>query len=364
MPLFTKQSTDHHMRTLSVATDTVAIRNGWIFSPRYDLLFFYLPFLLGWVILAISLYTGMGTLTLTGSSFVMLFALATFLDTGHVISTISQVYLDKEERAKYKKALIIAPICFFAIGLLIYGLLGMKYFLYFFGYFNFYHILKQQYGWMAYSSRKSGFFNAFDFKFDQVFVYAAMFLPFAWAHFSLGGNNTRTTILFFGNNPLMAKIFKDLFIFALILYLVKQVVFVMLYRTINFNKFFLLIITAVAWGAIIFVRSPFTLFTTSIMHSTPYMALIYFYGRKKQVINPDRKSFFGWKLAFILFPVTIFLAGYLYSHFLRYLAKSDFSKNLGTPFAILSILLSVAFFMHYYLDGIIWKKRNFKRELQ
>lgn len=352
------------MRTLSVGTNTLAIRNGWIFSPRYDLLFFYLPFIAGWAILAVSLYTGTGDLVLTGSTFVMLFAFATFLDTGHIMSTISQVYLDKEERTKYKRVLIIAPICFFAIGVLIYAILGMKYFLYFFGYFNFYHILKQQYGWMAYSTRKSGFFNAFDFKFDQVFVYAAMLLPFAWAHFSLGGNGSRTAIAFFGNNPLVSKILKDLFILTLVLYFVKQVVFVTIYRTINLNKFFLLTVTAVAWGAIIFVKSPFTLFTTNIMHSTPYMALIYFYGRKKQVISPERKSFFGWKFAFILFPVGILLAGYLYTHLLRYLGKADFSRVLGMPFAIITILLSVAFFMHYYLDGIIWKKRNFKRELQ
>jgi hypothetical protein len=350
------------METHSPSVSLVA-RNGWIFSPRYDFLFFYLPFLLGWAVLITDANFNLNNVQLLNrSGFVMLFALSTFLDTGHILSTIWQVYGFREERLKYKRMLILAPLFFLGINLLIYWALGMKYVLYFFGYFNYYHIIKQQYGWMAYSTRRSGFFHKADFLFDKIYVYAVMIIPFVWAHFSEGGTENRSAVLFFGKNLVVADTFKYLFVAIVAAYLCKLVYMMAVYRFINISKTLLLLTTAIAWGALIFIRSPYCIFITAIMHAIPYMALIYFYGERRSRVLQKKNWFFSRSFSFLLFPAAILLAGFFYTHLLRYVGNVGRQSNSRLPFEIISILFSVAFFMHYYLDGVIWKRRNFKPE--
>lgn len=350
------------MQTVGIL-QPVTIRNGWIFSPRYDLLYFYLPCLIGLTIVGYNFHYHFDRLVvLDKPTLVLLFAFAAFLDTGHILSTITQVYLDKDERQRYRTKLIVAPVFFLAVNLLIYFLFGMKFVLYFFGYFNYYHMIKQQYGWMAYSTRRSHFYNRVDFLFDKIFIYAVMLIPFAWAHFSTGGTDTRSAVLFFGNNQLIAGILKNSFIALAILFVIKQVAAAVLYRAVNLNKLFLLTSTAIAWGSIIFLRSPFLVFVTSIMHSVPYLALVYFYGEKRSRSRQQKSLLFTGSFSFILFPVIVFVCGFFYTHLLRSLAEVNTKKAFGYWFPVLSIALSVAFFMHYYLDGIIWKRRNFKPE--
>lgn len=349
------------MEVIDIKADTV-LKNGWIFSPRYDFLYFYLPFLLGGGLLLYSMSGQLDNLVVWDrSSIVLLFAMATFLDSGHILSTITQEYFDPQERAKHKRILIYAPIAILIINLLIYWFLGMQYFQYFFAYFNFFHIMKQQYGWMAISYRKSGFYNKFEFTIDKVCIYLAMLIPFLWIHFTPDLNGRKNLSPILSNFSGVADVCKYLFLILAAFIFVKQTVFYFLFRSLNFNKLFIISSTLLAWGAIMFIRSPMTVFITMIMHSVPYLALIYFHGKGKEKSTQNKKLLFAHRYSFIIFPVFIIVCGYLFTRLLRFVG--DYSKGSpGAFFEILSICFSVAFFMHYYLDSIIWKRRNFKPE--
>lgn len=339
-----------------------SVRNGWIFSRRYDFIYLYMPFLMGAILLVYGQFIDLNSVfVFDRSSVILLFALAAFLDTGHILSTIIQVYFDQKERKRYGRVLVIAPVVIFLLNLAIYLLMGMQYFLYFFAYFNFYHLMRQQYGWMSISSRKSGFYNKTDFLLDKVCIYAAMIIPFIWIHLNILTTPRNNLAKGLGQLFYLAEPVRYLFIVLGIFILLKHLTSLLLFGSINLNKLFIILSTYMAWGAIIFIKSPFALFITSIMHSIPYIALIFFYGESKKRTGQQSHFLFAHRYAFIIFPLVILLCGFLYTRLLRFVGDLGEKRPFGA-FEVVTILFSVAFFLHYYLDGFIWKKRNFRPE--
>ncbi|MDR3637988.1 MAG: hypothetical protein P4L84_29550 [Isosphaeraceae bacterium] len=327
---------------------------GWIFSARTDALLFGIPFVAGWAILLLHAFIDLKEhRVLNRSIFVIAFACAAYLDTAHLLSTAFKSYLDRNIRRQQAVLLYLTPPLIVAVSVAVYKTLGIRYNLYLFAYFNLYHIVKQQYGWMAFARRKGHEGPGIDFALDRNTLYASMLLPAIWTHLFLEPNERRLPL---PTSPTLAMLCVALFLAVVAVYGLRQVWKLIARETINAAKLFIVLSTMATWGAVMFIKSPFLPLIASLYHSVPYLGLVYVSSRGKWFFPKAADSAGPREGRLLCYLLVVLVTGILWSKTLHAFAKVSTDSRLGVSLVILTNVVPI---MHYVIDGVVWKRRSY-----
>jgi hypothetical protein len=180
----------------------------WILDPRSDLVWYIGSALLGWIYIVLVLALGRGvaepitdplfTVPLGAHRLVVnlellvVFSWAYVLDAPHVWATLARTYLDPDEWARHRKALIGSFAWFLAGPLAVLlpyavnrvhrlpdGMLGIGNvaFTVFFRLWAYYHVVRQHWGFLALYRRKGGESDPLEARLDKWFFNLSLYLP-------------------------------------------------------------------------------------------------------------------------------------------------------------------------------------------
>jgi hypothetical protein len=336
----------------------VALKNGWVFSKKEDLLLFVAPLLLGWVLILIHQWLNLSSIRLMGTdALVIIFALLAFIDAGHVFSTVFRSYLDPQVRQQKKFLLYVLPLIIYVFLLLIFHLFGLRAVLVLFGYYNVYHIVRQQYGWVSITARKAGEQSRMDYYFDMVAVYAFTVLPVVWIHFSLAGTEKQIDL---PKSALAANICTGLWLAVFVVYAGRQVYKLIKGYPLNVAKQIQMLVSFISWGTVIFFRSPLLLVVTVLLHSIPYVGIVYKTSMQQGARQTLLAILFRYRFSILLFTGLLLAAGYIYTKTNNYVKDVQAHTILGLPREYLVCALLLFPIMHFTIDGVIWKRKHYK----
>jgi hypothetical protein len=337
-------------------------RNGWIFNRRWDLLLFGGSVLFALLLAPLGQLAGLdgdrplgfpvryhGVLLTLKIGMVVDFFYHVLIDGPHALATAYRVYGDPAERRRRPLFYWSSPILLLAVLVLSANFFRGE-LLRAVSYFNIFHYIRQQYGWIRISARKGD--PGSSRKLDSLAIYAATLCPLLWWH----GHQTGDGWLYDGDLIMFlpARI-ADFFGWVQIPILGVYGFFEWKrWRSgegFNAAKNFLLAITVFTWsGGIMFGWAGEQTFMLDIMHAVPYLGLVFFYGlRTYQGDGSWRARIFsrrGWWLYYFPLVAVAFLQFDL-GFQSRGLASWWGSVCLGI------MLLSPV--MHYIFDGLVWK---------
>ncbi|KAA9346192.1 hypothetical protein F0P94_00845 [Adhaeribacter soli] len=299
--------------------------------------------------------------------------LVLLIDVGHVYSTLFRTYFDKEALQQHRQLFLWAPLAGLIIGILLYSL-GSLIFWRVLAYLAVFHFVRQQYGFMQLYSRREVKTN-WEHRIDKGMIYAATLYPLLYWH--LEGN--RNFNWFIAGDfvvldlPELLPLMTWGYGILIVLFLVKELRFSLKHKSANIPRNLVVTGTAMSWylGIVHFNGDlVFTLFNV-VSHGIPYMALIWFYGRKKKITDTSTVSGKLLKYTFstaglFLFLGIIFGLAFLEEGFWDALVWQEhpeafsffqfFPAVKDQAFLTLVVpFLAVPQLTHYILDGFIWK---------
>jgi hypothetical protein len=339
------------------------LRNGWVFSPRGDLLAFAGPLVLaGVVVLLVARGGGLGA-DVPPWAFALLIV---GCDVAHVWSTLFRTYLDPRERRRRAAALALVPAGCFLGGVLLHALDG-AWFWRALAYLAAFHFVRQQWGFMAYSRRAAGETSRFDRVLDQVAIYDATLFPLLWWH----ANLPRAFVWFVdgdfvaGTPAAVGDAGHAVHFAVLGAWVARQAWLFARGRGVNLGKALVLGTTWVAWyGGIVVLDSDVAFTATNVLaHGVPYLVLVRrwgtarFRGERGAVAAVFRPAgvvaFYGIVLALA------FVEEGLWDRLVWRTHGSLFpvpAADLGAGvLAVLVPLLAVPQATHYVLDALLWR---------
>jgi len=340
------------------------IKNGWIFSKKWDIGVFFLPLLPFLLYGAFSIFSGVDAMYFARINLVIDFFIMIFLDYPHAMSTwYRPLVADQKELSKRKFLYLGVPILAFVS---IYSTLGdygyyvMKIILY----WNIFHLVRQQWGWISISDRQAGLFNKFDIFMDKLFLYTMTFGSVIWWHtqkldhgYGFISLNDVEQLLpeYLGQYVLY---FIGVVTFGYLLHFVKKIINK---EIINLNKYAIIFVTFFAWfGGIVILRGD-VLFI-DLTHSIPYLYLIYHYCKKVVAKNQEEKesTFFQKEIFIKKYGSIIFMT------FLVFLAMISYNNTEMYHNKIIEAIFLAIAVSHYIVDGFIWKstKKENKKLLE
>ena len=335
----------------------------WLFSARIDLGVF-----LGTALLSFALLLVGGVLGLLHSDspewiwvpFVLL------IDVAHVWSTIFRVYLDRDELRSRPVLYYGTPALLYVLGVMIYSL-GPLAFWRLAAYFAVYHFVRQQYGWVALYRRKGNEVLRIDRWIDTAAIYAASLYPLLYWHAHL----PRKFWWFLPGDfsellpRWVAAVALPVYVAILAAYLVRALQRWLVLGLRNPGKDIVVVTTVLCWylGIVAFNSDYAFTVTNVVIHGVPYLALVYLGARKRQQAGHGggiRWLAYG-PLLFIL--VLAFLAfgeellwDRLVWHERAWLFGAEWSWGRGLETLVVP-LLALPQLTHYFLDGVIWRRR-------
>ncbi len=205
------------------------------------------------------------------------------VDVAHVYSTLFRTYFDKQEFNKYRRPLLLIPVIAWGVGAMLYLVDGMIFWR-ILAYLAVYHFVRQQYGFFSIYARKENR-SHWERLIDSGAIYMATIYPLVYWHTHL----PRNFFWFLPGDfvsipwPVLEYIALGFYGFCLLAYLVKEIRFSMEGRPFNLPKNLILLGTILSWGiGIVWMNGDLAFTATNVLaHGIPYMALIWFYGRKK-----------------------------------------------------------------------------------
>ena len=317
----------------------MVIAKGWIFSEKTDLIVFLGPSVFG---LTLYLFFKQLDIFTPSTPAWVLFLFLTASDSVHVFSTALRTYLNTNEFQQRKELYILVPILCYVVGCLIY-FQSSKSFWVALTYLNVIHIIRQQYGWIAYSNRKANVDRrSLDWKLDSIAIYNVTLFPLIWWHAHMPRPYQLQEEFLYGLPVIVSDYASIIFWIINITYLLRNVQIIVSKKSWNISKFIIWITTLITWySAMILAKSEFEfLVLGSLIHTVPYLALIFYYKNK----NTLQK--WRWIPAYLgLLGVAIF-----HDRILNY------SNNLNPSWLTWIIpLMTLPYSMHYILDAFIWK---------
>lgn len=305
--------------------------------------------------------------------------LVVFVDVAHVYSSLYRTYFDKEEFRRYKKQLILLPILGWIAGVALYAW-DPLYFWRALAYLAVYHFVRQQYGFLRLYARHENAASTSRWPrlIDGFAIYMATLYPLAYWHCHPG-----KPFQWFVKGDFFGLPYQELEIAAftlwvasLGLYLVKEVRLIAQTKQFNVPRNAILLGTVLSWYVGIVMAEGDLAFTVTnvVSHGVPYMALIWFYGRKKDATAQHRRRWI-YRTAFIpVFVGLLMLFGYfeegLWDGWIwkEHTSLFPWSANWNPAessiaLALLVPLLSLPQFTHYLIDGFIWKIRRKNSEV-
>lgn len=307
------------------------------------------------------------------------------VDVAHVYATLFRTYLNKEALEKNKTLLCAVPIACWAVGAMLYSLSALMFWRVL-AYLAVFHFIRQQYGFMAFYSRKDDELAKRFRLLDQFVIYLATLYPLLYWHTNLPRNfNWFVEGDFIENMPLvLAQLGLLLYGLAGAAYLIKEVYLFYATRRFNLPKNLLLFGTALSWWvAIVSINSDMSFTMVNVIsHGVPYMALVWLYHSSSAVAAQDSSSAqknpvsANRSLEILLSYVPAFLcflfllayleeglwAGLIWREHLAVFRPFSFLPAVtdAALLAVLVPLLSLPQSTHYVLDGFIWRVRDRK----
>lgn len=334
----------------------------WIHKAKTDLIFIVMPPF--FVLALIFLFQGYISKIQEQYSFYTWLFLIVFIDVAHVYATLFKTYFLGSEFKKRKKLLLTLPILCFVIGFLLFQF-GSTIFWSFLAYVAVFHFIRQQYGFVRLYARNETK-TKFNRNFDALIIYTATIYPMLYWFFSPKRNfNWFVENEFFKyENPFLIKIFTALYFIIIAIYVVRTIVVYYKKNYFNFPKNLIIIGTILSWYfGIVYYNNDlvFTLLNV-VSHGIPYIALVYL---KEIDLKPNNELgylfYFKKYKGFLAFILVLLLFAFSEEYFWEVSVwQEHFNGNLlikDWQF-ILVPLLTVPQFIHYLLDGFIWKNNK------
>ncbi len=328
----------------------------WLFSRRVDLAVFLLPALVSLALCAIPVAD---TPEWTWITAVLL------VDVAHVWATGFRVYLDPEELRRRPALYTLVPIAGLVAGVLLFSQ-GEAVFWRVLAYVAVFHFVRQQAGWVLLYRARAGERDRLGRALDLAAVYAATVYPLLWWHAHLPRRFSWFLAGDFAALPaaLVAVAFPAYI--ALLAAYAARAVGRYARRRGTPGKDILVATTAACWYAGIVAHNSDYAFTVTnvLIHGIPYMALVYWYGRRRAAQEDGRgvwrlfrrgpAAMLGllWAAAFVeelLWDKTIW-------HDRPWLFGGPL--DLGALRVLLVPLLALPQVTHYILDGFVWRRRH------
>ncbi len=352
------------------------IAQHWIASRRFDLIWILGPAFFS-VVLALVIATllpnRLNTIPIWTWALVIM-----GIDVAHVYSTLFRTYFDPEERRHYSGYLLMIPLMCWLLGVLLYSQ-STKGFWTVLAYVAVFHFVRQQYGFMMIYRRSEPIQPRLFRALDQLAVYLATLFPLVYWHAHLPRN-----FIWFVKGDFaisvpqwISSLCGILYGTVLIAYLIKELYQWRREHYFNVPKNLLLFGTALSWYVGIVLLNadfPFTI-TNVITHGVPYIALVWYFGRRKfygksrpTVVSGIFPRFFSYR-AIPLFALVLIVLAYFEEGFWDSLVWRERQELFSIFYvfgaipdhAILSMvvpLLAVPQATHYVLDAFIWRMRK------
>lgn len=342
----------------------------WIYSSVADTLFVLMPPLATLLVIAL-LPTSYVNGEVSPAAWLLLVIM---VDVAHVYSSVYRTYFDPETMAKHRTLLTTVPFVVFIVGVIFYSLNAMLFWR-MLAYVAVFHFIRQQYGFLRIYARKENS-TPIGAIIDKLTIYSATIYPILYWHthpekefnWFVDGD-----FIYF-NAPVVSTVFSIVYAAILIAYGIKEVTIYIKNKQLNIPKNLLVIGTSLSWYfGIVYYNGDLAFTALNVLsHGIPYMALIWFYGRKKYKENaPKSLSALFKPFAIPLFLGIVIILAYFEEGLWDALVWAD-HKSLFSVFsflphinsdrllAIVVPLLTVPQFTHYVIDGFIWKIGNDK----
>lgn len=355
-------------------------KQPWIYHPAGDALFVLAPPLL--ITAAVLLFPGFFE-SGGGLSPLAWLILIVGIDVSHVYSTLYRTYFDKSEFRRYRRPLILIPLLAWGVGALLH-FIGPMAFWTVLAYLAVYHFVRQQYGFFAIYARKQQHSRP-ERLLDQLAIYGATVYPLIYWHTHL----PRKFNWFVQGDflsvpyPIISTIAGWVYLGILAVYVGKEIRN-SLRNGLNFPKNIILIGTCISWytGIVMYEGDLAFTATNVISHGIPYMALVWFYGKKKAAASQQNQAHekprIGRFFQPIMLPVFVgllFLLGYveegmwdgwIWGEHAELFPWTQQFSIISQPvvLALVVPLLAVPQVTHYVIDGFIWRMRKKESELK
>lgn len=348
---------------------SAATASPWIYRPGADLLFIIGP---AFLITLIFLLLPEGTAQAEVSPWMWL-VLVAGIDVAHVYSTLWRSYFDPDERRKYGPLLFWIPVGAYLAGVALH-FVGPLLFWRLLAYLAVFHFIRQQYGFLSLYARHQAR-PAWERQLDAAAVYAATLYPLLYWHTHM----PRPFHWFIEGDflalpyPVLAQVGGVVYALLLGAYVVKEAYLTFQGRAFNLPKNLILLGTVLSWYiGIVYLEGDLAFTATNVIaHGIPYMALVWFYGKKKHARTEKEsllKRVFRWYYLPVFVGVLVIFA-YLEEGLWDALVWRDhvglFPWAQALPpllahgeLSLVVPLLAVPQVTHYVLDGFIWKLRR------
>lgn len=348
------------------------VRQPWINTASSDTVFILMPPFLALLLVAMFPWQFKVSDEMPAVYWLMLIV---FVDVAHVYSTLYRTYINPQEFKAKKSLLLTVPLFCYVISVLCYSI-GSLFFWRLLAYLAVFHFIRQQYGIMRLYSRIKGYPRGFAL-IDSITIYAATIYPISFWHLNPDRNFTWFIEgdFFQVHSPFVSDFLAILYLAILVLYGTKEIFLVYKFKFLNLPRNILMLGTCLSWYfGIVYFNGDMAFTTLNVIsHGIPYMALIWFfekkrYDKEKPETSRIMRASFG-KYGVILF--ILILASIAYAeeglwdglvwkeHIELFPAFSVLPKiEERQTLSLLIPLLALPQTTHYVLDGFIWKSKN------
>lgn len=337
-----------------------------LWGARRDLWVFGSSFALPLLLVASALLLGVPHRELPEWAFL---AFVVGVDVAHVYATLFRSYLDRQELARHRLRYWSVPIASYALAAWCWQQSPLFFFRVL-AYLAVWHFVRQQAGWVAlYRAR------AFDRSWrsrtiDGAAIYLATLFPLLSWH---AAPEARRFAWFMAGDFVAAPalvawlpVARALWLTALAVFALEQLRKLLRERRVEAGKVLVVFGTALTWYVgIVHTNGDFEFTVTNVLpHGIPYLALLYFYARARQVETPrvlasrvmagGVASFLGLCLALAWFEEAAWARFVFHEHSAFFGEGNQLGSGLVS---VLAPLLVVPQATHYWLDGLLWRRQ-------
>lgn len=362
-----ERSDPSHAGDRSEVATLFAPRGPWLFSRRADLLAFGGSAALAFALLGLGFALGIAESDAPDWIWIVC-VLA--LDVAHVWSTIYRVYLDGEELRRHPLLYVAAPLCCYAIGVLLHAMDG-AYFWTALAYLAVFHFVRQQVGWVRLYARREGA-SELDLRLDVLTTYAVTVWPIVWWHAHLPRAFAWLIEGDFvtGVSASIANATFPVYVGLIALWTLRQA---WRFRSSDASsrpspgKLLVVATTTATWlVGIVLLDGDFAFTVTNvIVHAVPYFVLTHRYARVRAQKRPTAvlaRVVRAGPLVFVGLVIALaFVEELFWDRFVWHERSWLFGASAPlatTALALVVPLLALPQATHYVLDGFVWRARR------
>lgn len=291
------------------------------------------------------------------------------VDVSHVYSTLYRTYFDSKDYEQNKSLYNTIPIICWVIGIMLYSIHPLMFWS-ILAYLAVFHFIRQQYGFMMIYNRNQSL-SSWERNIDRAAIYISTLYPLIYWHTHIRNFHWMIDGDFLSLPLWINSIAVIMYSFILVLYLANETRTYLKDRHLNLPKNLLVMGTALSWylGIVRYNSDLAFTFTNVLAHGIPYIALIWFYGRRKHKTSSKnfaklfRPALIGIFLLILLglayveeglWDALVWKDHSMYFSFFQWLP----SFKDPTTLSWIVPLLAVPQATHYVLDGFIWRFRK------